>query len=607
MTPIRRVLISVYHKEGVADFAAALAREWGCTLISTGGTARTLRNAGLRVLDVSDLTGFPEILSGRVKTLHPAIHAALLADRDHSDHIEQLESLGIEPIDLVVADLYPFIKAASKPGASLPDIIEMIDIGGPTLIRAAAKNHAHVAVITRPDQRATVLENLRKNSGAISPDLRLSLAAEAFQRVEAYDAAISDFFDRLAFHPSSAPTRVGGPSTIEGPAANENPEAESLSGESTNPPPTPGRPLPDPIRNARSALTLRYGENPHQTGELFRLAAAPSGHGRAGLADARHLSGEALSYNNLLDADAALRICADLARQLSRSCGSDDKTDGGALTHFSDAICIFVKHGNPCGVGMASEPLVSYEKAYLGDPNAAMGGVLACSFPVNADFARDVMETYQSWGRTAGAGGFFLEVWLAPIFSPEAVMIIQRARPWGQRVRLLEFGHALDSVRGVDFSWSLRTITGGLLFQRIAEDLEDETTWRIAGRVRPPEAAWPDIRLAWLTCKHVMSNAITICRDGMLLGAGAGQTSRITSCRLARWLAEANGHAARLKGAVAASDAFFPFEDGPKILLEAGVTGLIHPGGGKRDGEIIRACDEAEVFLITTSRRHFRH
>lgn len=646
---IKRALISVYDKTGIVDFARALHEEFDIELISTGGTAKVLKDAGLPVTLVEDITGFPEMLDGRVKTLHPRIHAAILADRDNPEHMRQLAEQGIEPIDMVVVNLYPFEQTIARPGCTFEEAIEMIDIGGPCLLRAAAKNHRHVLVLHDPRDWENVVRWVREDALTDCGwrSVRRDFAASVFRLVCKYNAAIVHYlrsqdtglpgsFRALLFHGWDVP---------------------------------------------------RYGENPHQTAEVLVRDSdtpdLPGPHlfhiGRCGASDAVEWS-----FNNYADASAALELCAELtraglraplspagsanhrtpARQREEVChrpmagatrASGAAPASGATPDASaapaavtvPAVC-FIKHTNACGTAVArpadesrealhAARVAAYRRAYLGDPNAAMGGILAVNFPVDATFAAVVMETYARFGKPlkdaghpAAPGGFFVEVWLAPCFTQDAVAVIRgtydpaTAQPWpgeprleptpeapipkkdwGQRVRLLAVGDL--SVEPDPSELDFKRIAGGVLMQ--TRDLIglNEEQWRVVTERAPTEQEMNDVRLAWLICKHTKSNAITLCRDGMLLGNGAGQMSRVMSCRIATWLAKENGHEALLKGAVAASDAFFPFRDGPDLLIDAGVTALIQPGGSKRDADTIAACNARGVAMIFTGTRHFRH
>jgi phosphoribosylaminoimidazolecarboxamide formyltransferase/IMP cyclohydrolase len=547
---IRRALISVYDKTGIVDFARTLHDEFGIEIISTGGTAKTLQEAGIPVTLVEQITGFPEMLDGRVKTLHPKIHAAILADRDNPEHMRQLEEQGIEPIDMVVVNLYPFEKTIADPNCTFEQAIEMIDIGGPCLLRAAAKNHRHVWVLSDRSCCDKFLALATTNDHPTAEEqrrFRQELAAAVFRQTAAYDTVIRNY---LASQTKSSA------------AAGDLPDSVTL------------------IRH--QVAEMRYGENPHQAGALY------AGEQQLWSTVDRERQSAETSFNNYSDASAAFELCTELTR----------------ARPGLPAVC-FIKHTNACGACVESDPVEAYRRAYLGDPNAAMGGILAVNFSVDAAFAEMVMQTYAQWGKPAGAGGFFVEVWLAPSFADDAVEIIRTRKEWGKRVRLLAVGNM--SVAPDAGEMDFKRIAGGMLMQ--TRDLVglSEEQWKVVTARQPTDSQMADLRLAWLICKHTKSNAITVCRDGMLLGNGAGQMSRVMSCRIATWLAKENGHAEALENAVAASDAFFPFRDGPDILIDAGVTAIIQPGGSKNDQHVIDACNERNVAMIFTGTRHFRH
>ncbi len=634
---MRRALISVYDKTGVVEFARALHAEFGFEILSTGGTATALQSAGLPVTPVEQVTGFPELMDGRVKTLHPRIHAALLADRDNPEHMRQLAAQGIAPIDVVVVNLYPFERTVADPKCAFERAIEMIDIGGPCLLRAAAKNHRHVLVECRPVQHSDLLHYLRDPGNPRFENYRAERALAVYRLTADYDGKVASWLSR---------DEAGVP------------QVRFLE------------------LHAAGGAPLRYAENPHQAGEVRRLGgAAGAAPGVVAREVAVDLAGPRMSFNNYLDASAAFELCAELARAGAAgwrrpmaggagggfSAGSGPKRAETARSaadftgHRAEAeacarVVCFIKHTNACGVGLVTAAdgtpaagraaaAEAYRRAYLGDPNAALGGILAVNFDVDVEFAALVLETYARFGKPlkdAGAphapGGFFVEVWLAPRFTSDACALIRGTysaaaaapeageagpasptalpggvpqKDWGRRVRLLAVG---DLAAAPDPAALLyRSIAGGVLVQ--SPDLVglDEEQWRVVTARAPTPAELADLRLAWLVCKHTKSNAITLCRDGMLLGNGAGQMSRVMSCRIATWLARENGHGERLAGAVAASDAFFPFRDGPEILLDAGITALIQPGGSKRDEDTIRACDARGAALIFTGTRHFRH
>ncbi len=524
--PIRRALLSASDKTGLAAFATAL-HDRGVELVSTGGTARSLADAGLPVTLVETVTGFPEILGGRVKTLHPRIHGGILARRDDPAHVAQLVDHGIEPIDLVCVTLYPFEATVARDGTTEAEAIEEIDIGGPTLIRAAAKTHAHVVVVTDPGQHERVLADLAAHDGAVSATLRRTLAAEAFARTLAYDRAIAGWL-----------------------AGADGPQA--------------GGPLV-PVRG------LRYGENPHQSAELLRDPSAPPG-----LPDATQLHGKTLSYNNLADAAAALALVRDLAI--------------AAPERVAAAV---VKHTNPCGCATAGDVAGAVDATIAGDPLAAYGGILALSRRVDGAAAAAI-----------AGGASFLEVVLAPGFDEDALHLLRER--W-TNVRLL----ALPDVPLADLApWSqLRSIPGGALRQSADLAIEPAEAWTLAAGPEPGAETRAAALVVWLAAKHLTSNAIAIGGPDperpevvRLFGAGAGQMDRVAACELAIGKA---GELAR--GAIAASDAFFPFADGPGLLADAGVRVLVHPGGSKRDDETLALCRERGIACLLTGVRHFRH
>jgi len=552
-TKIKRALISVYDKTGVVDFARSLSDEFGVAIISTGGTAVLLKENHIPVTLVEEVTGFPEMMDGRVKTLHPKIHAAILADRDNPEHMRQLEAQGIEPIDMVVVNLYPFEKTIADPDCTFEQAIEMIDIGGPCMLRAAAKNHKHVWVVTDPECYKSNLAEMRDwNDSSLRRTALDRGGIDAFALTCALDAAIVRW---LSKHPDT------------GQIAHNVLFTEMID-------------------------HLRYGENPHQSASVTTFPQETM------LDEWNAASTQAdveLSFNNYVDGHAALELCKELA--------ANDRLE--SRSHIGKTNCVFIKHTNACGAGLADDRVEAYRQAYLGDPNAALGGVLACSFSVDATFADTEMDSYARWGKAAGAGGFFAEVWIAPAFDKNAVELIRTKKKWGQRVRLVSVGDMTVPPKAHELEY--KSIAGGILVQ--TRDLVglNEDGWKVVTKREPTETELADLRLAWLVCKHTKSNAITVCKNQMLIGNGAGQMSRVMSCRIATWLAKENGHEKELPGAVAASDAFFPFRDGPEILIDAGITAIIQPGGSKRDEETIQACNERAVTMIFTGIRHFKH
>jgi len=542
--PVNRALLSVSDKRGLLDFAHGLV-DLGIELVSTGGTARALAESGLAVTPVENLTGMPEMLEGRVKTLHPAIHAALLARRDHDEDLANLARLGIEPIDLVCVNLYPFERTIATPGVDLATAIEQIDIGGPAMIRAAAKNHSHVVVLTRPDQYPRVLSELRDHDRSTSALLRAELARAAFERTAGYDDAISRYLRSSSQGPEPRPA----PANPSGPA----------------------RAMPERL-NIRAELVtpLRYGENPHQPASLYRTPGLDGG----SLVDAELLRGKPPSYNNYADADAAL----SLVRRLL------------ALPGVQHAACV-VKHSNPCGAATASSLAEAVGAALAGDPLAAFGGIVACSSPVDDASA----------ARLASDAGF-IEVIVSPGFSPDAA---DRLGSRWANIRLLDLGAPIAPTPSDDLV--LRTVWGGLLAEHSDTSPADSSAWRHAAGPAPTPELLETAAVIEAIAASLTSNAIAIGgrtdRGAVAqFGAGAGQMDRLAACRLAVDKAGQRAH-----GAIAASDAFFPFPDGPELLIDAGIAAIVHPGGSKRDSETFSLCDRAGVTCLTTGIRRFRH
>jgi phosphoribosylaminoimidazolecarboxamide formyltransferase / IMP cyclohydrolase len=537
LVPVRRALLSVSDKTGLAEFARALHEEFKVELISTGGTAKFLRDLGLPVTDVSQVTGFPEMMDGRVKTLHPRIHGGLLALRDHPDHVRSMQEHGIQPIDLVCINLYPFKQTIERPGVTFDEAIENIDIGGPSMIRSAAKNHRFVLVVTSPTRYEKVLGDLRQHAGSSCGKHRLKQAQRAFAHTAEYDGVIADYLARHLGGTPSSPADGG-----VSPTSSTLPDILGLS--------------------LIKRQALRYGENPHQRGALY-IDRQPK---EASVAFATQLHGKELSYINLLDADAALSAVKEL--------------DG-------PAACV-VKHATPCGFATAADLPAAFRKAYEGDPLAAFGGIVALNRPVDLPTAEAITSIDK-----------LLEVIVAPSYDPAALELLKTR--W-KNVRLLEVGpvNTLDQADRSELM--LHKIVGGYLVQE--RDLAgwDPASLKVVSKRPPTEPELADLRVAWLACKHVKSNAIVIARDGMMLGSGAGQQDRVNACRIA--VAKAGE---RAKGAVAASDAFFPFPDGPTILLDAGITAIIHPGGSVRDRESIDLADQRGAAMVLTGERHFKH
>jgi phosphoribosylaminoimidazolecarboxamide formyltransferase/IMP cyclohydrolase len=528
MTPrtIRRALLSVSDKTGLVDLARALT-ELGVELISTGGTRKALADAGLPVRDISDVTGFPEVLDGRVKTLHPMVHGGILAVRDNPGHQATLQAHGIMPIDLVVCNLYPFEATVARAGSTHEEIVEYIDVGGPTMVRAAAKNYHDVAVLTDPGQYAAVIDELRSHHGALTLATRERLAAAAFARTAAYDRAISTYFA----------ARSG---------ADELPPVLDLHFE--------------------RRLALRYGENPHQHA-AFYIEPAAAGAPHACVATAEPLHGKELSFNNILDLDSAQNL----------------------VREFSEPAAVVIKHNNPCGAAVGGTLEDAFRKAYEGDPLSAYGGVLGFNREVDEATARQVTEPNR-----------FVECIIAPGFSEAAFQLLTTRPTWKKSVRLLRSGPLTSDGRPQALDY--RRVDGGLLVQARDVAADDFAAVKVVTK-RPPSAAeLADLRFAWVVCKHVKSNAIVLARGGMVVGVGAGQMSRVDSVHLAvRKAGE------RRRGAVLASDAFFPFRDNIDEAARAGVTAVVQPGGSMRDQDSIQACDEHGLAMVLTGVRHFRH
>ena len=515
-----RALLSVSDKRGVVEFARGL-HQLGWELISTGGTARAIVEAGLPVVPVEEYTGFPEMMDGRVKTLHPKVHGGILYRRDLPAHEQAADQHGIVSIDMVVVNLYPFEATVADPSSTPADIIENIDIGGPAMVRSAAKNHASVWVVVDPSRYDEVLEALR--AGGDQLELRRQLAGAAYSRTAAYDAAISTWFERdQGGFPPFLQTRL------------------------------------------EKVADLRYGENPHQSGAFYRRAGA----GGPTLGNAKIIEGggKELSYNNYLDADAALGLALDLP-----------------------AIgCAVIKHANPCGAAVAADAVTAFQRALSGDPTSAFGGIVAMNVEIGLEVAEAMV-----------APGTFFEVIIAPAFAPGAAERIREGAKWGKNVRLLTVG-PVDAT--VPLASELRSVSGGALAQDRDDAILGAEPPRAATQRAPDDSERRDLELAWTLAKHVRSNAITLVKDGTLVGVGAGQMSRVASVRIA-----AGAAGERARGAAMGSDAFFPFPDGVEAAAEAGVTSVIQPGGSMRDKEVIAACDERKMAMLFTGLRHFRH
>ena len=521
-----KALLSVYDKIGIVEFSRQVASA-GYELISTGGTHRTLsEEGGLPVTQVAEVTGSPEILEGRVKTLHPVIYAGLLARRESPEHMAELKNQGIDTIDLVVVNLYPFVETISKADATLADALENIDIGGPAMLRAAAKNFPSVAVVVDPADYTWVGEKLA--GGGLTAEDRRGLAAKAFHHVSTYDAAVTGYL-------------MAG-SDLEGEGGEEE--------------------LPDALTiSLKKVARLRYGENPHQSGALYAAFSTPVGTpvgAPVGMAGARQLHGRELSYNNLMDADAAWRTASD----------------------FADATVAVVKHANACGLASRDDISQAYLQAYEGDTVSAFGGIVAFNRTVTAA-AAEAMEPV------------FYEVVIAPDYEPAALEILRKKR----NLRILAIDKQPDNA-----AYDLRPISGGILVQTADVIREDPAAWNTATQRAPTDVEMKDLAFAWKAAKHIKSNAIVFAKDLALMGMGAGQPNRVVSVHLSQ---RAAGDKA--KGSVLASDAFFPFADNIELAAEAGITAIVQPGGSIRDDEVIGAADKAGLAMVFTGVRHFRH
>ncbi len=527
--PVRRALISVSEKTDLIPFASAL-QSFGVEIISTGGTAEALRDAGVDVIAIDQVTGFPEMMDGRVKTLHPAIHGALLGRRDSESHMQAMNEHGITPIDLICVNLYPFERTILQDGITDEEAIEQIDIGGPSMLRSAAKNYASVAVVTSPEQYDHVANVLRENDGSTTLELRRELAGAAFTRTAQYDTAISAWM------------------------ATHRPDA-----------------FPSMLRLSYALHSeLRYGENPHQKAAVYSNPASPE----PSVVSATMLHGKPLSYNNVNDGAAALELVQELHSVADRK-----------------PAAAIIKHANACGAAVADDLTAAFERAYAGDPLAAYGGILAVNTRVDAAAARAMCE-----------GQKFLEVIIAPSFDDDATALLSER--W-KNVRLLAVGSIEHSGnRKLDY----KSIPGGMLAQQRDMKLPDVPQWQHSAGPKPDDRLLEDAAFVWTIAKHLKSNAIAIGRGGQLLGGGMGQVDRVTACKLAverAFAGDKGGEADR--PIIAASDAFFPFPDGPQTLIDAGVQCIVQPGGSMRDQETLDLCEQLGVTCLLTGARHFRH
>ena len=515
---IQRAILSVTDKTGLVDFARKLST-LGVELISTGGTAKLLRDSGIAVKDISDLTGFPEMLDGRVKTLHPKVHGGILHRREDPNHVAAIAEHGIAPIDMVVVNLYAFEKTAVKPGVAFDELIENIDIGGPSMIRSAAKNFHDVAIVTSPSDYTTLADELSRSGGTLSHETKWCLAQKAFATTAAYDSAIASTLQRIPADSSQLPPETGT--------------------------------FPPTLRfTFHKTLDLRYGENPHQKAAMYS-----DGSG-VGVANAEQLQGKELSYNNIVDLQAAW----DLAQE------------------FDETVCTIIKHTNPCGTATGKTLAEAYKRALECDPVSAFGGVIGVNRPIDAEAAEEMHK-------------LFLEVIAAPGFDEVAKANFASKK----NLRLVQ-------VAPANQKWVLKNVSGGMLVQDTdIRPLQDADLKVVTKRAPTPEETRA-LLFAWKVCKHVKSNAIVYARDGQTVGVGAGQMSRVDSAKIGAMKAQLP-----LQGTVAASDAFFPFPDGVEEIAKAGATAIIQPGGSQRDPEVIAAADRLGLAMLFTGVRHFRH
>jgi phosphoribosylaminoimidazolecarboxamide formyltransferase/IMP cyclohydrolase len=520
MKKVERALISVWKKEGIGKFAREL-NDLGVEILSTGGTAKLIRDAGVPVTEISDYVESPVLVGGRVKTLHPKIHAGILAIRDDESHVKEMGQHGIKPIDLVVVNFYPFEDVIKNENVDLSEVIENIDIGGPTLLRAAAKNHKYVTVVTSPEDYKNVINALKKNKGSLTTEMNFSLAVKAFSYVARYDAAISNFLSSLG----------------EGGKRSKFPDSLTL--------------------HLEKRMKLRYGENPHQDGAFY----TQPGIEETCVSNSVQLQGKELSLNNIFDTDAALE----------------------AVKEFQETACVIVKHNNPCGVAAAGDPHQAFLMAKECDPESAFGGIVAFNTEVDETTASELT-------------GMFLEVVIAPGFTEKAIDLLSTK----QNLRVLKTPPLTDRPKsGLDFK---KVVGGALIQDRDLTADEDFKDFKVVTKRQPTDEELESLKFAWKVCKHVKSNAIVFARDGQTVGIGAGQMSRVDSVKIAAMKARLS-----TKGAVLASDAFFPFRDGIDEAAKSGITAIIQPGGSIRDQETIAAADEHGMVMVFTGVRHFRH
>ena len=519
MKPVRRALISVSDKTGILEFAKQLVTAHNVEILSTGGTYKVLSEAGLKITEVSEYTSFPEMMDGRVKTLHPQIHGGLLGRRGQDDAI--MKEHGIDPIDMVIVNLYPFEATVAKENCSLEDAIENIDIGGPTMLRSAAKNHKDVAVVTNPDDYANIMTELTENEGKLCHATRFDLAIKTFEQTARYDGMIANYFGTMFSDESNFPRTFNNQFNLK--------------------------------------QNMRYGENPHQKAAFY----TESNLTENSISTAKQLQGKALSFNNIADTDAALEL----------------------VKTFSETACVIVKHANPCGVAISDSLFDAYDKAFKTDPTSAFGGIIAFNRELDATTAQTIVDRQ------------FCEVIIAPTVSKEAQTIIEAKK----NLRLLACGELGTQLPTFDY----KKVTGGLLVQDRDIGMVSEDDLKVVSDKTPTKKEMADLLFAWKVAKYVKSNAIVYVKDGMTIGVGAGQMSRVYSAKIAGIKAEDEG--LEVLGSVMASDAFFPFRDGIDAAAKAGITAVIHPGGSMRDQEVIDAANEHGIAMVFTGMRHFKH
>ncbi|MEO2280348.1 bifunctional phosphoribosylaminoimidazolecarboxamide formyltransferase/IMP cyclohydrolase [Pseudoalteromonas pernae] len=523
--PIRRALLSVSDKTGIVDFARELTAQ-GVEILSTGGTCKLLADNGIKVTEVSDHTGHPEIMDGRVKTLHPKIHGGILARRGQDEGV--MSENNIDAIDMVVVNLYPFAQTVANEGCTLEDAIENIDIGGPTMVRAAAKNHKDVTIVVNASDYGRVVAEMKENQGSTTHATRFDLAIAAFEHTAQYDGMIANYFGKMVpDYTEEAATDTKFPRTIN--------------------------------MQFTKKQDMRYGENSHQDAAFY----IENDLTEASVATAKQLQGKALSYNNIADTDAALEC----------------------VKEFDAPACVIVKHANPCGVSVGENILEAYDRAFKTDPTSAFGGIIAFNRELDADTAEAIIARQ------------FVEVIIAPSISEEAAQIVSAK----ENVRLLECGQWQDKTTGVD----IKRVNGGILVQDRDQGMVAVEELKVVSKRQPTEQELKDLMFCWKVAKFVKSNAIVYAKDGMTIGVGAGQMSRVYSAKIAG--IKAADENLEVKGSVMASDAFFPFRDGIDAAAQAGITAVIQPGGSMRDEEVIAAADEAGMAMVFTGMRHFRH